>query len=333
MLKGGVIGFGNVGQQLARHINSSHQGRARIVAACNRGKANLDVARDEFSLAVTHEVAELVSMPLDFVIVASTSTGHADQVVAAAERGLAVFCEKPIALSLADADRMIAAVERAGVVNVVNYSMRFIPAYQTVRDLARSGEMGEILAIRHSKTRAFGLYASGARHRAVIEPEESGGWTVHHACHDIDFLYWVHGPMLRAYARSATTVPGGKSEEAVVGIVDFADGAIGEVGDSVCCIRDHYTQVIGSRASLVMTGEKDETVLRFHKEGAAEPRLIPARDEKRAGGGIDHFIDCLVEGCQSPNSLASARHSLAVALAMRQSARTGLPVDVPAQDA
>ena len=333
MLKGGVIGFGNVGQQLAHHINSSQQGRARIVAACNRGKANLDVARDDFGLAVTHEVAELVSMPLDFVIVASTSAGHADQVAAAADRGLAVFCEKPIALTLVDADRMISAVERAGVVSVVNYSMRFIPAYQTVRDLVRSGDMGDILAIRHSKTRAFGLYAAGARHRAVVEPGESGGWTVHHACHDIDFLYWVHGPMVRAYARSATTVPGRASEEAVLGIVDFADGAIGAIGDSVCCIRDHYTQVIGSRASLVMTGEKDATVLRFHREGTTEPRIIATKDEKRPGGGVDHFIDCLLEGKQSPNSLASARHSLAVALAMRESARTGLPVDIPRQDA
>jgi predicted dehydrogenase len=328
MLRGGVIGFGNVGQQLTRYLDENRAADARIVAACNRGEVNLRIARESFRLAATQSVAELVSMPLDFVLVTSTSTGHADQVIAAAERGLAVFCEKPIALTLADADRMIAAVEKAGVVNVVNYSMRFIEACQKIRHLARSGEMGRILAIHHAKTRGYGLYAAGARHRAVIEPEESGGWTVHHACHDIDFLYWVHGPIRRVYARTATTFPGG-SEEAVVGIVDFEDGAVGSIGDSVCCIRDHYTMVIGSRASLVMAGEKDATVLRLHREGLSSPEIIPARDEKRPGGGVDHFLECVRAGRQSPNSLRSARHSLAVALAMRESARTGAPVDVP----
>ncbi len=90
---------------------------------------------------------------------------------------------------------MIAAVESAGVINVVNYSMRYIDAYLKIKGLVDSGQTGRILSICHFKTRAFGLYAAGARHRAVVEPEESGGWTVHHACHDIDFLYWINGPI------------------------------------------------------------------------------------------------------------------------------------------
>jgi predicted dehydrogenase len=329
MLKGAVIGFGNAGQQLTRHIGEAWQGRARVVAACNRGPENLAVARDRFGLAVTRDPAELLAMDLDFVLVTSTSAAHAAQVEAVAGQGLAVFCEKPIALTLEDADRAIAAVERAGVVNVVNYSIRFIEAYRTIRELARSGALGRILAVHHHRTRGYGLHEAGARHRAVTEPRESGGWTVHHACHDIDFLSWVHGPIARAYARTATTVPGGVSEEAVFGMVDFADGAIGSIGDSVCRIREHATLVIGSRASLAMSGEAGATVLRLHREGAERPETIPARDEKRPGGGLDHFLECVLAGRPSPDSLASARHSLAVALAMQESARTGRPVDVP----
>lgn len=328
MLRGGVVGFGNVGQNLTQHIRQAHPGSARIVAACNRGQANLDVARDSYGLAVTHDLDELLSMDLDFVLVVSTSANHAEATVRAAKRGIAVFCEKPIALNLEDADRMIAAVEEAGVTTVVNYSMRYIDAYLKVRDMVRSGAMGRVLSIRHSKTRAFGLHEAGARHRAVEEPQESGGWIVHHACHDLDFLSWVNGPIARAYARTATTVPGG-SEEVVLGLVDFADGAIGAIGDSVCCIRDHYTQIIGSKASLVMTGEGEETVLRLHREGSKAPEILPACDRKRAGGGIDEFLECVAAKRQSPNSLRSARHSLAVSLAMRESARTGRPVDVP----
>ncbi|MCX7029254.1 MAG: Gfo/Idh/MocA family oxidoreductase [Spirochaetes bacterium] len=332
VLKGGVIGFGNIGQQLTRHIGDAWQGRARIVAACNRGPENLAVARDRFALAVTHDLAELLAMDLDFVLVTSTSAAHAAQVEAAAGRGLAVFCEKPIALTLEDADRAIAAVERAGVVTVVNYSLRFIEAYRTIRELAHSGGLGRILAVHHLRTRGYGLYEAGARHRAVTEAHESGGWTVHHACHDIDLLSWVHGPIVRAYARAATTVPGGASEEVVLGMVDFADGAVGSIGDSVCRIREHATLVIGSRASLAMSGEAGSTVLRLHREGSDRPEIITARDEKRPGGGLDHFLECVLAGRPSPDSLRSARHSLAVALAMRESARTGRPVDVPPEN-
>ena len=328
ILKGGVIGFGNIGQNLTDYITQHKSDEARIVAACNRGKPNLDIAREKYGLAVTHDPQELVNMDLDFVLVVSTSHGHAEQVVMAAQADRHVFCEKPIALNLEDADRMIEAVESAGVVNVVNYSMRYIDAYLKIKDLVDSGQMGRILSICHFKTRAFGLYEAGARHRAIVEPEESGGWIVHHACHDIDFLYWINGPMATVYATTQTTVPDKDSEEVVLGNVTFENGASGVIGDSVCCIRDHYTQIIGSRASLVMSGEHDQTVLRLHREGEQDPAVIPARDSKRPGGGIDHFLGCIRKGEPSPNSLRSARHSLAVALAMQESARTGKTVAI-----
>jgi 1,5-anhydro-D-fructose reductase (1,5-anhydro-D-mannitol-forming) len=328
VLRGGVVGFGNVGQNLTRYVNGTKTGQARIVAACNRGKANLDLAREQYGLAVTHDMRELVDMDLDFVLVVSTSHAHSEQTVLAAEVGLHVFCEKPIALTLQDAGRMIEAVESAGVVNVVNYSMRFIDAYQKIKDMIDSGQVGHILSITHYKTRAFGLYGAGARHRAVVDPEESGGWTVHHACHDIDFLYWINGPIRRVHAMLQTTLPGKDSEEVILGNVVFENGAIGQIGDSVCCIRNHYTLIIGTAASLVMTGEHDKTVLVYHREGEREPEILPARDSKRPGGGIDHFLECIQEAKQSPHSLRSAYHSLEVALAMQESARSGQAVEI-----
>ncbi len=67
------------------------------MAACNRGKPNLDIAREKYGLVVTRDPQELVNMDLDFVLVVSTSYSHADQVIMAARAGRHVFCEKPIA--------------------------------------------------------------------------------------------------------------------------------------------------------------------------------------------------------------------------------------------
>ncbi len=328
LLKGAVIGFGNIGQNLTAYINQHKQDQAQIVAACDIAERALELAETTYGLAVTRDAGDLVDMEVDFVLVTSVNAAHAEHVVLAAAAGRHVFCEKPIALTLGDADRMIAAVESAGVVNVVNYSMRYIDAYLKIKDLVDSGQMGQLLSICHFKTRAFGLYGAGARHPAIVDPAASGGWTVHHACHDIDFLYWINGPIRRVYAATRTTVPHKASEEVILGNFTFANGAIGTVGDSVCCIRDHYTQIIGTAASLVMSGEHAQTVLRFHREGEREPEVIPARDSKRPGGGIDHFLECIRQDERSPNSLRSARHSLEVALAMQESARGDKPIDL-----
>lgn len=325
VLRGAVVGFGNMGQKFARRVQETAAYGARIVAATNRGLSNLEVARDEFGLEVSHHVEDVME-GLDFVIIASTTSAHADQVVAAAEAGCHVFCEKPVALTLEDADRMIAAVERAGVISVVNYITRFNPAYLALADMVRGGAFGRLLSVTHTRMRGYGLYAAGARHRAVMEQEESGGWTVHHACHDLDLLHWLGGPVREVFAYHSGSAPADHSEEVVSGLVRFASGAHGMIEDSVCAIRDHYTRIIGERASVVVAGENDETRFRLHREGADRAEILPIEDRKRPGGGLDHFFDCIRSGRISDCDLASARPSLAAALAMRESVRRGVPV-------
>ena len=320
-----------MGRKFTRFVNESETIDARIVAAVNRGEANLEVARHEFGLLGTHSVEEALDQNLDFVIISSTTVAHAEQVVAAAEAGCHIFCEKPIALTLSDADRMIGAVGRAGVISTVNYIMRFNPAYLELRRLIESGELGDVLSLSHQKTRGYGLYAGGARHRAIVEPDESGGWSVHHACHDLDFLYWCLGTFSTVYGALASTSPPGMSEEVVEAIVRFDCGAVGSIADSVSILRYHFTRVIGSKASAVVQGENDATVfLRQHEgipEGAGSAIRLEVQDRKRPGGGIDHFFECIAAGVDSPHNLASARYSLQAALALQKSAASGQPVD------
>ena len=327
-LTGGVLGFGNIGQNLTRYINQNKQGEARIVAACDIIEPQLDLAKTDYGLVATPDAGELIQMDLDFVLITSANVAHADQVVMAAEAGKHIFCEKPIALTLVEADRMIEAVEIAGVVNVVNYSMRYIDGYLKCKQLVDSGQLGQPLSVWHLMTRGYGLYEAEARHWAVLNPDLSGGWTVHHACHSVDFLYWINGRIAKAYCTTQTTVPDNGSEEVLLGNLTFADGTIGMVGDSTCILREHHTGIIGTKGSLLMSGEHEQTVLRLHLEGESEEQLIPAIDTKRPGGGIDHFIERIQTGQLSPNSIRDARHSLAVALAMQESARTGQVVSV-----
>ena len=85
LLKGAVIGFGNIGQNLTTYINQHKQGEAQIVAACDIGESQLELAETTYGLGVTRDAQELVNMDIDFVLVTSTNAAHADQVVLAAE--------------------------------------------------------------------------------------------------------------------------------------------------------------------------------------------------------------------------------------------------------
>lgn len=326
-LTGWVAGFGNIGRSLTRFLRENRASAVRILGACDPNPAARESAEREFGLRTASDFGELVRAKPDFVIIASTSAAHAEQIEQAAAAGCHIFCEKPIALDLASADRAIAAAERAGVVNQVNYSLRYIEAYRTLHAWKQAGRFGRLLSLTHVRTRGYGLYAAGARHPAVTNPENSGGWAVHHACHGLDLLYWLNGPLSSIYGRTLGTAPGG-AEEAVMGIVTFANGAAGHIGDSVCGIRDHYTLVVGEAGSAVLTGERAHTVLRFHAEGTDADELAPVWDVKNPGAAFDEFLACIRGGRPSPHSLREARVSLAAALALQESARTGREVEL-----
>ena len=320
-LIGCIAGFGNVGRTLARFIRDHRAADARIAGICDPDPA-ARAGAGEAGLQATVDFEELLRTKPDFTIIASTSAAHALQVEQSAAAGCHVFCEKPIALDLTSADRAIMAVERAGVVNQVNYSLRYIEAYRTLHAWVRSGRFGRILSVTHVRTRGYGLYTSGARHPAIVASELSGGWAVHHACHGLDLLYWLNGPFAAVYGRTASNAPG-QAEELIQGTLTFANGAIGQVLDSVCRIRDHYTLIVGEAGSAVLTGEREHTVLRFRAEGATADEIAPTKDVKDHGVAFDEFFACIREGRRSPHSLREARASLAAALALQESARTG----------
>ncbi len=330
MLKGGIIGFGAVGQNLTNVIRQYFDD-VDIVAVCNRSAAKLDIAREQFGIMqLTHDPEELCSWDVDFVMVLSSNYAHRQHVEIAARHGKHIFCEKPIATSIEDADAMIRAVEKAGVVNSVNYSLRFIPAYIKLRELYRSGMLGDLLSISCLRLRGYGLYASGVRHRAVVNPQESGGWVVHHACHAIDFIYWTAGEYETVYARTESTAPEGP--ELVWGIGKLKEGGTGIVTDSVCAAREHYATIIGTKATAIMHGEGQTQIVVTKETSEHDARVqetYEVEDYKYNQESLAHFFECIREGKQSRSTIRDARHSLAVACCMMESAATGRPVDIP----
>jgi predicted dehydrogenase len=327
MLKGGIIGFGETGQEMIDELRQTRM--AEIVAACNRGPEKLVIAREKYGLRTTHDPRELCSWDLDFVLVTSTSCAHREHVLAAAEAGLPMLIEKPIALNLKDADDMIEAVRKKSLVTLVNYTLRFQPACRRMKHVVDSGELGDVLSVTCYTSRGYGLYAGGARHAAVIKAGESGGWLVHHACHMVDFAMWLAGDVESAYCRSRTTVPGSDSPEVIWGMLALKTGGAAVIGDTVASMRQRIITVIGTKATIEMLRTPRGEVLHMRQERHEPFDLGHYDDDILAYGpevhhqGLRDFIACVRENRKSPNDLASGRPSLAVCLAMEESRKTG----------
>jgi predicted dehydrogenase len=334
MLKGGVFGFGGVGQWMTRQINVNNEfgDGIRIVAASNRGKEKRDLAKNQYGLAVYETVDDLIGHGLDFMLIVSTSHVHKDAAVKCAAAKIPYLIEKPIAPNIEDAREIVKTAEAAGIINGVNYSMRYVPAYQKMKQIVDSGKLGEMLAIWAATHRGYGFYGSGDRHPAIVNPKESGGWIIHHMCHIVDWCIWLAGPVEEVYCLTRSTAPAEiDSEELVFGTIKFKNGAIGTLQDQVGIYRHHDAGVIGRNGAVGELNDGIKQLLRLYMEHEefrpgmewSIPHIIDPEQDFAVEGGLAHFLRCLREGKPTKVPVREALYSLEVCEAMRTSAKEG----------
>jgi predicted dehydrogenase len=269
------------------------------------------------------------------MLIVSTSHAHHDAAVKCAKAKLPYLIEKPIALDLNEAREIVSTAEAAGIINGVNYSMRYVPAYRKMKQMVDAGKLGQLLAIWAATHRGYGLYTSGHRHPAIANPKESGGWIVHHMCHIVDWAIWMAGPVEEVYALTRSTAPADlDSEELIFSTIRFKNGAIGTLADQVSMHRHHDTGVLGTEGSVGEINDGPKQLLKHYREDEpfrpgmqwSLPHIIDPEEDNPEEEGLAHFIRCLKEGHQTNVPVREALYSLQVCFAMRQSAHERHPV-------
>ncbi len=160
LIGAGFVGAGDqvsgdaLGQQVANldgtHASTlSKHARVDLVAGSDRQPDRLERFAQRTGAKTYADWREMIERErLDILSVATYCPAHAEMTLAAAEHGVrAVYCEKPIAPSLADAERMVAACEAAGTLLVVNHNRRFNPNYRRLRDLVANGGLGDLTSV------------------------------------------------------------------------------------------------------------------------------------------------------------------------------------------
>ncbi len=170
---------------------------------------------------------------IDVVMVHSENSRHVDQVVAAAEAGKHVFCEKPVATSVADAEKMVKAVEEADVEGTAAFVSRFSKEASRAKAVVDSGLLGTVI-----HTRSF-IGLSGIREIGC--PPDMAGWMedpvlggrgawIDEGSHGIDLVRWLVGDIVRVAAMTANRAkPQLKVDDIGTAIFTYANGALGEI--------------------------------------------------------------------------------------------------------
>lgn len=333
----GLIGYGPYAQHLARMVLNST--RADIAMIWTRSeKTAQQINADGFR--ATNDVDELISSPqVEAVIVASPNALHKEHCLKVCSVRKPLWAEKPLVLDLRDYDEILEAVQRAGIVTHCNFSYRFMGCSRKLIELADAGELGQPLHIVSRTSRSVGLFCQDSAHKAVLTPELSGGWIMHHMCHQVDFAIRVTRERISsvfcATTRSATACP---SEEAISAILTSRSGAIISLNDGLTQQKAGLIEYVGTRASAYTVDNKTLLVRGFDAENKARygqgGHSLQYTPEAYADDAMRTFISA-VTGERSTTAYALAvcpiqegRHNLEVLLAMKESERCGRVVQV-----
>lgn len=259
---------------------------------------------------------------LDAIDICYPTFVHREYVIAALERGKHVLCETPIALTLEDADAMIAAARLAGKLLLVAQVMRFVEAYVYVRDTIESGELGKPQVVYASRL-------SSGRHRGQRPAAEFGEPVVELMIHDFDYLNWLLGKP-SAVCGTGLRGPTGEVDHAFVALE--YEGMYGQAEGSVMmplsypfstALRAVCEQGAIETSFCFHSVKGPQTVLtRYPMRGPEEEPEIP--DEDPYWSECRYFVES-VAGRINPRRISAeaAREGLEVALAAKESLERG----------
>jgi predicted dehydrogenase len=323
-----VIGLGMMGQRHARIWAELPETKLVRVYDLDAALTREQAAAHGVPAAGSLEQA-LGAPGVDLVSVCTDDRYHLEPCVAAAEAGKHVLVEKPLALTLADADAIIAACEQAGVTLMVGHVVRFDPRYQVAKQAIDAGEVGDVI---HVYGRRNNVLASGKR----IGGRASVAFFL--GSHDLDLMRWFIGAeAVRVYAESSRKALADiGADDTIYTLLKYDNGAVGcletcwAIPEGVPNTLDARLEVVGTKGRVgVRVG--DESLEIDGQDRARRPDIAygPLLCDLQYGAlrtQLEHFATCVRTGRQPLITPADARAAVELCVAIHQSLDSGQPV-------
>ncbi len=340
MINAAIIGLGWWGKTLVEAVSGVSED-IRFVAGTTRTLS--DDAREfakEHDLELRASYDDIIADPdIDAVVLVTPNSLHAAQTIAAAEHGKHVFCEKPFALTEADAKAAMDAAEAAGITVGVGYNRRFHPEITKLRDIINSGELGTILHCEATMTFPNALYLKPGAWRADRNETPCGGLTPL-GVHAIDGFIDLCGEIDEVYAQSFRRAVEVDADDTTSILFRMKEGMSGYLATMTATGGGFNFQVYGTKGFVKLEGmthiagaPSEERRMRLFGNCTFKPVKGPAEtwdaalfDVSRAA--LDAFAQAAAGGTPFLIPPSQIVHGAAVTEAVIKSAASGQPEKV-----
>jgi len=325
----GVIGLGWWGKVIIRTLAASQ--KIRVVAVTDIQPTAAEWARSQGLRFLPSFDDMLSDTAIDAVVLCTPHSLHTQQVIAAASAKKSVFCEKPLALTLADAHRSLAACQANGVVLGVGHELRFTPPMVTLSEWLRAGKFGTLVQTEATFT---GLVTHKDNNWRLWEKEAPGGPPMTgKGIHALDLCIGIHGAAERVHASLHASTSDVKISDTLAVLLSFKSGANG-------LITALWSSPFSNRITVFGTEGWAEIRDKAHPERADGWTLTTCmRDERVATvafdpmspvlANLEAFADSVLRGSPYPISSSDMLATAAALEAIGKSAtdRAIVPVE------
>ncbi len=330
MIRAAVAGLGWWGKHIVHRMAASDA--LRVVLAVEPDPSRAGFAA-EHGLPITRDLGDALRDPaIDAVILCTPHRMHAAQVLAAAGAGKHVFCEKPLALTRADAERSVEACRRAGVVLGIGHERRFEPAIVEQRRLVREGALGTIMHVEANFSHDKLANVPPGDWRASPVDAPAAGMTAM-GIHLTDLFVDLFGPIVEVYAATTSRVAYPDNGDVITVHARFASGATGVL--NAILVTPLYLRfcVFGSEAWVEVRNETHPDtpggpvhLVLQHRDGRREARDYAWTDAVREN--LDLFARAAEGKGDYPFTDEQKIANIAALEAITRSAATNAPVAI-----
>ena len=304
-------------------------------------------AANQYGMNFSPHLEDVVNnKEVDAVIVTCETNRHAEMVAAAASAGKHILCQKPMALTLEDCDKIADAVQKSGVKFMMAHQMRRDPANIKMKELIECGVLGKIglLRRRHCINVLFNEAFVTGPSRWHINPEKNMGMFMDDASHATDFIYWMLGEPSSVMAEIDNVLTDVAPDDTGVAIYRFPSGEMAIlINTSVTHAGENTTEIYGDKGVVIQNYGDGPSCNIPRPENAIALKLwttenpswkdlgiqIPNNHGERISGVPRPFIDCIIEDTEPDVSVEAGRVSVEMVLGAYRSTQDGRRVMFP----
>ena len=323
----GLIGSGNMGSGLARACSRLENA---IVAAVADPAAAAEKLADELGAKAFGDYEDMLAKgDVDAVIVAVPNFLHAEVSIAAARSGKHVFCEKPMAPTIGDCDRMIESAEENNVKLMIGQVLRYLPVFLKMKEIIDSGILGEPFSIYISR---LGGGSWGNPQSWRMKAALCGGILYEISVHELDYMRHICGDVdsVSAFMGNYVQRDARDYEDTAHVLLHFRSGAIGTLIEGQCSSLGGYEGKIHCRKGTMHFDNGKNLVT--YKTFDGEPVSLGAEDMKTESGvsrELRYFIEAIIEDKEPAIPGEEGRKVIEIVQAAYRSAEQGKGIKLP----